>query len=138
MKTSEIAELVGGELRGDGAIEITACAAVDRATAGEIAFLDGKVLPETVCASCVLVPREIDTSSDVPMIFVDRPKLAFARVAAELHPSKGTKTRDAPYGSCFSFGNDRERCIHRRVYVCWRRLTDRRPNGAAGRSEGRR
>src|SRR5215203_1010954 len=96
MKTSEIAELVGGKLRGDGAIEIRACAAIERASSGEIAFLEGGDLPETTGASCVLVPKTIDPISGATIIAVDRPKLAFARVAAVLHPPKARKAEIHP------------------------------------------
>ena len=96
MKTSEIAELVGGKLRGDGEIEILACAAIDRASSGEIAFLEGGDLPETTGASCVLVPKTIDPISDATIITVDRPKLAFACVAAVLHPPKVGKAEIHP------------------------------------------
>jgi UDP-3-O-[3-hydroxymyristoyl] glucosamine N-acyltransferase len=88
MKTSEIAELVGGELRGDGSIEILSCAGTERAAANQIAFVEGRDLPYNLGASCVLVPRGVSTLSDAATILVDRPKLAFARVAAVLHPPK--------------------------------------------------
>jgi UDP-3-O-[3-hydroxymyristoyl] glucosamine N-acyltransferase len=96
MKTSEIAELVSGELRGDGEIEITACAAIDRAAAGEIAFLEGQELPSAFNASCLLVPNDTEQSTGCTMILVDRPKLAFARVAAVLHPPKLRKPEIHP------------------------------------------
>ena len=88
MKTSEIAEFVGGELRGNGEIEITSCAAVDTAISGQIAFIEGRQLPDETRASCILVPADTTVGPDTPAILVDRPKLAFALVAARLHPPK--------------------------------------------------
>jgi UDP-3-O-[3-hydroxymyristoyl] glucosamine N-acyltransferase len=88
MKTSEIAELVGGELRGPGYVEITSCAGIDRASAGQIAFSESSSLPEPIDASCILAPEGTELSTGTPVILVARPKLAFARVAAVLHPPK--------------------------------------------------
>lgn len=88
MKTSEIVELVGGELHGDGSIEITSCAAIDRAAKSQIAFTESTDLPNDVDASCIIAPRNADLSSDACVILTDHPKLAFARVAAVLHPRK--------------------------------------------------
>ena len=88
MKTSEIAAFVGGELVGDGDVEITAAADAQRARTGQIAFIDGRVLPEVIGASCILISEEAEPASGVTNIRVKRPKLAFARIAALLHPPK--------------------------------------------------
>ena len=53
MKTREIADLVGGELRGDGDIEIVSVADISNATSGQIAFFD-KSDPPPTDASCVI------------------------------------------------------------------------------------
>lgn len=87
MKTSEIAQLVGGELRGDGSIEITSCADVRLAGAGQIAFMEGKEMPDEIRASCLLLSPEAPRS-EATTITVARPKLAFAKIAAVLHPPK--------------------------------------------------
>jgi len=106
MKVREIAELVGGQLNGDGDIEITSVADIQTATAGHLAFYekDGP-LPET-SASCVIVPAsgpanmnerapeeaatqaESRQAGSVSVISTKKPKLAFAQVAAFLHPPK--------------------------------------------------
>ncbi|HLA95315.1 MAG TPA: UDP-3-O-(3-hydroxymyristoyl)glucosamine N-acyltransferase, partial [Pyrinomonadaceae bacterium] len=93
MKAREIAEFVGGELYGDGDVEITSIADISKASAGQLAFFE-KVegLPETN-ASCMIVPivpaetRPVE-SMPVTLIQVKNPKLAFAKVSAILHPSK--------------------------------------------------
>ena len=89
MKTREIAEVVGGELVGDGEVEVSRVAALGHAGAGEIAFAD-KSDAELGEASCVLVGRGYDgpARGGRSVIKVDDPKLAFARVGAILHPSK--------------------------------------------------
>jgi UDP-3-O-[3-hydroxymyristoyl] glucosamine N-acyltransferase len=112
MKLREIAELVGGELMGDGDIEITSVADISRAQPGQLAFCEKyDDIPETA-ASCVLVSV---TPSDVPggnvsvnergsdnsapqaetrpvarvsVIVTKNPKLAFANAAQKLVPYK--------------------------------------------------
>lgn len=89
MKTSEIADLVGGKLRGDADIEISSAAALSSALAGQIAFSDKAAeLPKTN-ASCVIVRSDADLGGDGSAILIEAedPKLAFARVAAALHPA---------------------------------------------------
>ena len=96
MKTSEIAELVGGDLRGDGDLKVSACAGIDTATTDQIAFIEGRELPETINAGCVLVPLETTAVANTTFILVERPKLAFARIAAKLHPQKHRKAEVHP------------------------------------------
>lgn len=87
MKTREIADLVGGELRGDGDVEITSVADIAAAQPGQIAFYEkGDEAPSTG-ASCVLTSSS-DAFDDLATIVVKDPKLAFARVASILHPRK--------------------------------------------------
>ena len=84
----EIADFVGGTVHGDPETKITTVASLDRAGAGALAYADGKYLddvPESQ-AACVLVP-----SNDFPcrtVIAVDRPRLAFAKVAQWLLPKE--------------------------------------------------
>lgn len=88
MKAREIADLVGGELRGDGDVEITSVADIGTASPGQIAFFDKNgELPKTA-ASCVIVAQQAETQAAVPTITVNNPKPAFARAAAALHPRK--------------------------------------------------
>ena len=88
MKTREIAELVGGELVGDGEINIHSVAELTSATQGQIAFCD-KADAHLGDASCVFVRRGFDSAAPHTIIRVRDPKLAFAQVAAVLHPPKG-------------------------------------------------
>jgi len=101
MKLREIAELVGGELIGDGDIEITSVADISRAQPGQLAFFEKDTdLPQNT-ASCVIVTRdwsggrpahlptaEARPASSLPLIITSNPKLAFAKAAALLHPTK--------------------------------------------------
>ncbi len=89
MKLREIAELVGGELIGDGDTEITSVADISRAHAGQLAFYEKKdPIPETN-ATCVIASQaETRTVASVPLILVADPKLAFAKAATLLHKSE--------------------------------------------------
>src|SRR5436190_22479267 len=93
MKTREIAQLVNGELVGDGETEITSVAALSAALPGQITFLEKADL-YTGHASCVLVGRNVSASGT--SIRVDDPKLAFALVAKALHPQKSYSAERHP------------------------------------------
>lgn len=160
MKTREIADLVGGDLHGDGDIEITSVADIKTAATGQLSFFEKDApLPETN-ASCVIVattrpqassprvssppvgsphvskgpaadsttrpdanpsgyPLETDNSkletrakpesspaashqppassrADVCLIAAKNPKLAFAKIAAVLHPPKSRDPQRHP------------------------------------------
>ncbi len=85
---SELAERVGGEVRGDGSVEIHGGASVESGKPGEISFVLSEEFLETALeaqASCLIVPPGLDTGN-VPAIVVAEPKLAFARVLRALHP----------------------------------------------------
>ena len=90
MKARDIAELVGGELVGDGDVEITSVADIAAASSSQIAFLEKADLSPATGASCLIVPRSFERDSGVTpsVILVDNPKLAFARSAEQLHPRK--------------------------------------------------
>lgn len=88
MKTLEIAEFLRGELIGDGDIDIDRVAALEKASTGTIAFVE-KAENEIVSnASCLIVPSNFEGSINVPFIKAANPKLAFAKIAALLHPAK--------------------------------------------------
>ncbi len=88
MKVREIAEFLRGELEGDGDVDIKGVASLDKASAGEIAFIE-KVDGEIVSgASCLIVPNDFQAAVGTPYIMTANPKLAFAQIAAILHPPK--------------------------------------------------
>ena len=88
MKTREIAEFLRGEVTGDGDIEIVRVAALDAASAGDIAFVEKPEGENLSRASCLIVPADFQSDSDVPFIRVANPKLAFAKIAAIIHPAE--------------------------------------------------
>jgi UDP-3-O-[3-hydroxymyristoyl] glucosamine N-acyltransferase len=87
MKTGDIADFLNAQLVGDPEIEIFRVAAIDTAGIGDLAFLER---PDAVTtkASCLIVPKNFGGSDAVPFVAVEQPKLAFAKVAALLHPQK--------------------------------------------------
>ena len=95
MKSREIAELVGGELHGDGDIAVNSVADIERAGAGQLAFYDKDgPFPETG-ASCLILRTDAAPKAEtrpvgrVCIVSVSNPKLAFARAAAALVPWPG-------------------------------------------------
>lgn len=91
MKLEEIAKIVEGKLMGSDDIEVSRVAALETAKSGEIAFLgnlkDSEKLEKTK-ASCVFVPEDFEKETHFSVIKVTNPKLAFAQIAAVLHPPK--------------------------------------------------
>ncbi len=78
-----IAEMVGGEVHGDGSTVVTGVASLHVAGDGDIAFAEGKSLAHAAesMASAIIVPQ---VQPDFPraQIVVERPYPAFARVLA--------------------------------------------------------
>ena len=87
MKTArEVAEFVGGTLRGDPAAEIHEVGSLEHAGPGALAYAEGRYVGNIAGsnASCVLVPP-----GDYPgrtVIVVDAPRVAFAHAARWLYP----------------------------------------------------
>ena len=95
MKAREIADFVGGQLRGNGEVEITSVADINTASFGQLAFLEKADAEPATSASCILVPpgstrleEKARGLASPTLITVRNPKLAFARVAERLHPPK--------------------------------------------------
>lgn len=99
LTVSELANHVGGRLVGDGDLRISTVANLDSAGPGEIAYVDDEKffeLGKTARASCLIVTSGYVASLATPagnnseqaLIEVPRPKLAFALIAALLHPQK--------------------------------------------------
>lgn len=91
----ELAEQVGGELRGDGEIRITGVGHLGDASVGDITFADGPRV-QSLCdaseASALIVPPEVKVH-EKPFIVTEDPRLAFSRVlelfAPDDHPLPG-------------------------------------------------
>jgi len=78
----QVAQLVGGELVGDGSVEVSNIKAIDEAGPGDLAFiLHPKYagLLKDAKASCVIVPEEIDKAG-CPIIRVKSPSIAFKKI----------------------------------------------------------
>ncbi|MCA1557341.1 MAG: UDP-3-O-(3-hydroxymyristoyl)glucosamine N-acyltransferase [Acidobacteria bacterium] len=87
---AELAAHVGGRVRGDRSARVKRVAALESASADEIAFVeDVRVLEGTKAlrAACVVVPEGAKVDARC-LIEVARPKLAFALIAELLHPPK--------------------------------------------------
>lgn len=84
MTTQEIADLLSGELFGDGAVQIVGVAPLENAEAGQLTFAD-EARPEIITnASCVIVPADQVGEVSAAFVKVRNPKLAFARIARTL------------------------------------------------------
>src|SRR5829696_541004 len=88
MKACEIAELVDGELFGNGDVEIFSVASLASAQPHQITFIEKPESFSSTEASCVIVPVGFNESEFGTVIKVVNPKLAFARTAAILHKPK--------------------------------------------------
>ena len=86
----EIAEQVGGEVGGDGDIELAGFAQADAAKPGDLTFAENEKyfrLAEKSRASAILAPEEF-ASEAKPVIRVTNARIAFARVLPLLFPQK--------------------------------------------------
>ncbi len=89
MRAREIAEIIGGRLFGSGDVEVTAAADIASAGPGQVAFIQGDPGDIEITAGCVIVGEGCEEVAGAEsFIAVRNPKLAFARVAARLHPPK--------------------------------------------------
>jgi UDP-3-O-[3-hydroxymyristoyl] glucosamine N-acyltransferase len=87
---SELAASVDGSVSGDGTVSISRVASFTSAGSGDITYLEDQKLLAVGAqteASCVIVPEDSNLELAC-QIRVKNPKLAFARIAAVLHPPK--------------------------------------------------
>jgi UDP-3-O-[3-hydroxymyristoyl] glucosamine N-acyltransferase len=87
MKLSELAQKIGAELAGDGAVDISAVAGLQDARRGDITFAtDRRHLKDLdrCQASAVIVPADAPAIA-LPALRVKNPRLAFARALAIFH-----------------------------------------------------
>ncbi len=92
MKLEEIADLVGGTVRGDGALEIQGVAGIEDAREDDITFVTQKKYVDSLKrskAAAVLVAREIDTGK--AQVITANPTLAFARLLNTFHPPRPSR-----------------------------------------------
>ena len=79
MKAREIAELVGGELRGDGDVEIHSVSDFSTAGPSQIAFVETPDKKLITDAACVFVPPGFDPllNPDKDLVIVTNPQARF-------------------------------------------------------------
>jgi UDP-3-O-[3-hydroxymyristoyl] glucosamine N-acyltransferase len=85
----EIAQLIQGEVVGDGNIVITGVSGIKEAKDGDITFLANPKylsLLDKTCASAVITSKEIEKAVK-PIIRTDNPSLAFAKIIASFTPN---------------------------------------------------
>jgi UDP-3-O-[3-hydroxymyristoyl] glucosamine N-acyltransferase len=90
----EIAEFLGARLSGPASVELSGMASLRSATASDLVFVEEKKLAEalTSAAGAVLAgPFATDHAANKPLLVVENPRLAFARVASLLAPSRSLK-----------------------------------------------
>ena len=89
MIVQKIADLLEADVEGDGALEITACNAVELAAASEIAFVDGDNSETAATASdagCLILAPGVARPAGATVIRAAGPRNAFAQVLRALHP----------------------------------------------------
>lgn len=87
MKLKEIAEILKGELYGDGDIEIFGVSDVANAGHGQICYVTSPSKKDLRCkASALIVNKQVDLS--IPQIVVKNPKYAFATLLALFYPKR--------------------------------------------------
>ncbi|MDH3528970.1 MAG: hypothetical protein OEQ28_05360, partial [Acidobacteriota bacterium] len=88
MKTSEIAQKLGGELHGDPDLEIKGLSDIKTVADHQLAFLasesDVKELSRAPRSACILVGFPPSSDLRCTAIRVAEPKVAFARIAAQI------------------------------------------------------
>lgn len=84
---TELAELVGGRVAGNGDVEIHRVASIDAARGGDITFIANPKylarLQDTQAAAVIAKPGT--ESPGVPLLLCDNPYLAFAKILTALH-----------------------------------------------------
>lgn len=86
---ADIVGRFGGELLGDGAVQIQQVAELDRAGPNEIGFVAHKKYLSQLAGSqagAVILPRDAANVTALPRILTDNPYLYFARVSSLLNP----------------------------------------------------
>lgn len=87
---NRLAELIQGKVLGDGRTPISGITSLDRPLPGHVAFLeDPRTLPELEASpiACLIVPSRV-TRSTKPLIQVEQPKLAWARLLNLFFPPR--------------------------------------------------
>lgn len=85
----QLAQIVGGEVKGDGSCVINCVAPIQQATADAISFVSSSRYQQYLAdtqAGAVIVTPELAVGLSVPALVVRNPRATHARVTALLHP----------------------------------------------------
>src|SRR4051794_7375050 len=88
---AELAAISEGEIEGDGGLIITGANSLESARETEVSFVanvKALTLARSSRAGCLLVPREFAENGSWARIRVANPRVAFARVLANLYPPR--------------------------------------------------
>ncbi len=80
---------LGGQIRGEAHVRLTAAASLEQAGPGQLSFLVSARHLDKARASragALIVPANLDEALPLPCLAVDNPHAAFARAVALLHP----------------------------------------------------
>jgi len=86
---SELAQLTGAQLDGDGALRVTHVADLESAGEGAIAFMTSQAYRAhlaTTRATAVIVTPDVAAETPLPKLVHANPYATYAKVAARLHP----------------------------------------------------
>ena len=86
--TQDIAELINGELKGDGTIQIKGVSSIDDAGEGEITFLESPKFKDKINSSnaaCVITSFDLE-SANKPVIKCKNPSLALVKIMEKMFP----------------------------------------------------
>ncbi len=93
MRLSEIAEIIGGEIVGDGSLEIEGVKKIEEAGAGDVSFIANPKYAKfesTTRASALIVDNDFTTSrGDIAYIRTADPYMGFLRVLRHFAPDYG-------------------------------------------------
>lgn len=87
----EISRIVGGELEGDPKVVIKGVSGIKEAREGEITFLANpkyEFLADTSKASAIIVSKKMQRAVSKPVIRVENPSLAFAKLVSLMFPQE--------------------------------------------------
>ncbi|MBS1858831.1 MAG: UDP-3-O-(3-hydroxymyristoyl)glucosamine N-acyltransferase [Acidobacteria bacterium] len=94
MRVRELAEWLGATFEGDGEKELSGVAAIETATAGEVAFVGSRKAAahaQESAAGCLIVPVDWPSPSYRTVIRAAEPRTAFARAMNRFYPTAEIK-----------------------------------------------
>ncbi len=104
-KLSEIARHVGGEVMGDGEVEIVGIRPIHTAVEGDLAFVSNPQYEKDLCstkASGVIVGPHLSRSRGINLIVCENPYLAFAKAVELIVETPARQPHGIDPGACIS------------------------------------